>query len=123
MKFLNDNPLDPKLARLLAADGHDAVHVAELGLAHAADDDVFARAAAEDRVLVSADTDFGTLLALTRSTRPSVLLFRRGTPRSGAAAASLLRRVLPEVAPAFASGAIVVIDQGRTRVRRLPIGG
>ena len=73
MKFLIDNNLSPLLAESLKAAGHDAVHVRGLGL-QAATDGVLEHARSQDQVLVSADTDFGTLLARSGARTPSVLL-------------------------------------------------
>jgi predicted nuclease of predicted toxin-antitoxin system len=77
MRFLVDNALSPVLATLLSQAGHDALHVRTIELQRAEDIVIFDKAAADDRIVVSADTDFGTLLAARNVRKPSVIQFSR----------------------------------------------
>jgi hypothetical protein len=60
MRFLLDNNLSPRLAGFLRAGGHEVVHVRDIGMASATDPVVIDAARVQGRVLISADTDFGT---------------------------------------------------------------
>lgn len=101
--------------------GHDATHVRDCGL-HASSDGVgLARAAAEHRILGSADTDFGALKALRGEGDPSMVLLRMTTRHRPHQQLAILVANLPALEVPLTRGSLVVFEESRIRVRTLPM--
>ncbi len=120
MKFLLDQNLSPGLVVLLEQAGHTASHVRDLDMSKAPDDEVLDETRRQKAVLITADTDFGELLAHSNAGEPSVILLRRQEGRRAAEVAGLVLANLDAVAVDLDIGAFVVLDQDRVRVRSLP---
>ena len=120
MRFLIDECLPARMAELLRTAGHDCAHVYELGLGGQPDEQIMATADRENRILVSADTDFGELLANAPVLAPSVILLRRTDKQARSLTAVVLAN-LGQVTDDLAVGALIVISDTRIRARRLPI--
>lgn len=121
MRFLVDENLSPLLAELLGEAGHDAAHVRDLGMARDDDPQILRYARSDDRILITADTDFGGLLAQSGEALPSVILLRRLQGRRAEAQAHHLLEYLSDVREDLEAGSVVAFDDVRLRVRRLPI--
>jgi predicted nuclease of predicted toxin-antitoxin system len=122
MRFLADMGLSLRVVEWLRKRGDDVVHLREHGLQRLADQGVFEKAGAESRVLLTFDLDFGEIVALSRDSRTSVVLFRLRDTRTQNVIARL-ERVLAESSEALAQGAVVIVEDDRHRVRPLPVGG
>ena len=120
MKFLIDSALPPQLAGLLVAAGHDAVHVRTYQMQAARDEEILTRASQEDRIIVSADSDFGVILAAQESERPSFILFREPNLSVAHDFVDVLLPALKGLEPELLIGCVAVFRNGRLRVRRLP---
>lgn len=72
--------------------------------------------------MVTADSDFPALLALSNSTSPSVVHLRGVAELAPDAHATLLIANLPAVTPDLERGAVVSLSPTRLAVRTLPIG-
>ncbi len=121
MKFLIDNALSPQIASGLVQAGYDAIHVRDLNMSTSSDIDIFDLAIIEQRVIISADTDFGTLLSLRSEKFPSVILFRRGISHVPQIQLSILLLNLPNILDLLEQGSIIIFDKNRIRTRKLPI--
>jgi len=123
LRFLIDNALPPLLAELLASAGHDAVHVRAYGMHAAKDEVILAKALAEDRIVVSADSDFSAILAAQEAEHPSFILFREPNLLVARDYMNMLLPTLPMLEPELTSGCVAVFRKGRLRVRKLPFSG
>lgn len=121
MRFVVDANLSPRVAGYLRDGGHDAVHVAEVGLLSATDQVIMDWTREDRRVVVSNDTDFGTLLAQQGASGPSFVLFRQLQDRKADSLVSLLLANLDAVAGDLEGGAVVTLTPRHLRVRSLPI--
>jgi predicted nuclease of predicted toxin-antitoxin system len=106
MRFLVDNQLPPLLARWLRDQGHDANHVFDVGLAHVDDGDLWSRAAADARVIVSKDEDF-LYLANRAESVGRLLWVRLGNCRN-VPLLTAFAKALPMIQAAFDDGQKVV---------------
>ncbi len=120
LRIVVDMNLSVEWEPLLTQAGWPTVHWSTVGDPRAEDSTIMAWALAEGRVVFTHDLDFGTALALTHAGGPSVLQVRgqRVLPESmGPIVLAALTRYETELA----AGALVVIEESRSRVRILPL--
>lgn len=119
-RLLLDQGLPRSSAAILTRAGWDAIHVADIGMSRADDNEILRRARSEARVCVTLDADFHALLVTGEESGPSVIRIRK-EGLDAAALAALLQGVWGGIEDVLLHGAMVTITERSVRVRRLPI--
>jgi predicted nuclease of predicted toxin-antitoxin system len=120
VKILIDMNLSPDWVPFLQQHGWSAVHWSAVGDPRANDRVLLDWARTNNHIVFTHDLDFGTTLALTHATGPSVLQVRTQEPlpdRIGPVVIAALRQHDADLA----AGALLVVDAARLRVRILPL--
>ena len=121
MRFLGDMGVSRRVIEWLHEAGHDAVHLRNKGLQRLPNGDIFQKGFTEQRIVLTFDLDFGGILAGSARQVVSVILFRLHDARTDHVI-ERLQTVLDQSSAELLAGAIVVVEDGRHRVRKLPIG-
>lgn len=104
----------------LREQGHEAVHLRELGLQRMVDPDILEKARLEERILLTMDLGFGSLLAANKSQLPSVVIFRLDV-ETPARVNAHLASVLASYQAQLEAGALLSVREKVIRIRVLPI--
>jgi predicted nuclease of predicted toxin-antitoxin system len=121
MRFLADMGVSQRVINWLRNEDHDAIHVREENLLRLPNGLIFEKAYSEKRILLTFDLDFGEIVALSGGRNVSVILFRLRNTRTQHVI-DRLKNVLIDAGHALEQGAIVVVEEARHRIRRLPLG-
>ena len=111
--------LSPKWVEHLRASGHDAIHWSALGIVGASDEQIAGWARAEHRIVLTADLNFGSLLAASGADRPSVVQLRSAVLRPSIIGDSVVNAIAA-ASDDLLEGAFMTFDGTRARLRTLP---
>ena len=120
MKLLLDQGLPRSAVSHMRRSGIESVHVGDIGLSDASDEEILARAKEDGSIVVTLDADFHALLALSGSSGPSVIRIRVEGLR-GEELSELLLKVLGRCHQQLEVGALVTVGERRIGIRRLPV--
>ena len=121
LRFLLDMGVSYKVAHWLNSVGHNAIHLSDEGLHTMEDDLILNKAESENRIILTADMDFGKILAFTKSTSISVIQFRI-FDLSPDNIISKINTVFDKFSEQLNSGSVIItVQQNKIRIKELPI--
>ena len=117
--FLADQDVWKATVDLLRAWGHYVITASEADLARASDEELLTKARNERRLLVTRDSDYGTLVYLGNRPSNGVILLRI-EPQAQNEVHKELQRLLDVHTEDELKKAFCTVETGRHRIRRLP---
>ena len=116
----NRHELVPARVSVLERAGHTAIHWSTIEAPNARDREILEWAKAQGHVLFTHDLDIGAILAATNADAPSVIQIRTQdvTPDK---ARDLLLNSLKRFEKHLLQGALISLDEEKSRVRLLPL--
>lgn len=120
MKFLADMGVSLKTVEALRNASHDIVHLRDIGWQKKPDKEIIERARIEERVLLTFDLDFGTLLASSKDQWPSTVIFRLSDQTPDSVTKKLLT-IMESQSEFLNEGCIIIVEDNKFRVRKLPL--
>jgi len=120
IRLLADMNISPQTVTFLQQQGWDIVRVVEVLPATTPDPEIMEFARREERVIVTQDLDFSTLLALGGYNQPSLITLRLSASDPDTVNQKLIK-VLPGVEELLEEGCAVTIQDTNVRIRKLPI--
>jgi predicted nuclease of predicted toxin-antitoxin system len=120
VRYVADHHISPRTVAPLKAEGFDIYRVSDVLPSDAEDLQILELARSEGRAVVTQDLDYSALLASTGYNQPSVVSLRLHNNRPERLAV-VLEKILPSVEADLQAGAIVVVEEGRIRIRSLPL--
>lgn len=120
IRLLLDQGLPRSTVRHLEERGYDVRHVADIGHSRASDGEITTLALDQGRTIVTLDSDFHRLLAISGASTPSVIRIRREGLR-GFDVAELIGQILMRLRDQIERGAMVTVTKSNVRLHRLPL--
>jgi predicted nuclease of predicted toxin-antitoxin system len=120
VKLIVDMNLSPSWVPALETEGWQAAHWSTIGDPRAADREIMQWARDNDHVVLTHDLDFGALLAASRGQKPSVIQIRTQDVLPATLLPTLVD-ALHRFENELNTGALIVIEPARERVRILPL--
>lgn len=120
INILLDQGLPRSTASILREEGWNVLHTGDIGLSRYSDKRILDYAQSKQCVIITLDSDFHTILALTNAAAPCVIRIRLEGLK-GPELAILIKRIWPKIEAQIKKGAMVTVTESRIRIRAIPL--
>ncbi|MEQ8172336.1 MAG: DUF5615 family PIN-like protein [Candidatus Eremiobacterota bacterium] len=120
MKFLLNMNVPLAVGKKLVFMGHTYRHVRDIGKSKASDIEIIREARINGEIIITHDLDYGHLLAFSGDREPSVIIFRLRNSHPDNLCNKLIS-VWPDIEKSLIEGAIILMEDTASRIRKLPV--